>query len=175
MLPSLATIRAVMPVSSATSRRATSGVASPGCGVPFGSTQKFSQARPTSTTSTRVVAPDVVGVRWNTTPPAEKVRTVRGFDMSPRGGLRRPPPPPPIPCSTIQSVPYDAVPTSCPNSQVKHPACVGRVALNGYDPPLLTVHSQNLEQILLGVQIIGVAFDKLAHDRDGMELKHFHN
>src|SRR5262245_58519634 len=137
MLPSSATIRAVMPVSSATSRRATSAVASPGHGVPFGSTQKLSQARPTSTTSATAGTPGEES-RRNTTPPAEKARTIRGLDMSPHAGLRQPPSP-----SVAR---HNSRWRAFLYAQEDAPEVHEKAGyLDGHDAALVAIHAQNLE------------------------------
>src|SRR5262245_49205074 len=41
------------------------------------------------------------------------------------------------------------------------------------DAVLVAVDTQNLEQVLLGVEVVGVALDELANDRDGVELEQF--
>lgn len=43
--------------------------------------------------------------------------------------------------------------------------------LDGCDTPLLTIDTQNLQQVLLRVQVIGISLDELAHDRNRVQLQ----
>src|SRR5262249_41211645 len=143
-------------------------VASPGSGVPFGSTQKLSQARPTSTTSAAVGISEVESRRRNTTPPAEKARTIRGLDMSPMPACARLP----------RRRPRGAPPHDAPSRMLRktrRKSTKKQVCLDGHDAAFVAIHAENLEQVLFGVEIVWIALDELADDGDGMKLEHLYD
>src|SRR5512146_1244621 len=47
--------------------------------------------------------------------------------------------------------------------------------LDSHDTALVAIDTQNLEQVLLRVQVIRIALDELADDRDGVEFQQFHD